>query len=103
MTFYHGLGMFIYNMGALLLGAIIAYKIINKVEKEKKRKENTKSIYKNYLARNGNKMTIRTKPYIVYTNPPAMTGYHIILLRKSIRVTLTHGRKYVINVNQKQT
>tara|TARA_B100000214_G_scaffold256106_1_gene188666 strand:+ start:180 stop:350 length:171 start_codon:yes stop_codon:yes gene_type:complete len=40
MTFYHGLGMFIYNMGALLLGAIIAYKIINKVEKERKRKEN---------------------------------------------------------------
>ena len=28
MTFFHGLGMFIYNMAALLLGAIIAYVII---------------------------------------------------------------------------
>ena len=40
MTFYHGLGMFIYNMAALLLGAIIAYIIINRLEKERKRKEN---------------------------------------------------------------
>tara|TARA_R100000808_G_scaffold483_1_gene2447 strand:+ start:1096 stop:1200 length:105 start_codon:yes stop_codon:yes gene_type:complete len=30
MTFYHGLGMFIFNMVALLVGAIIAYYIINK-------------------------------------------------------------------------
>ena len=40
MTFFHGLGMFIYNMVALLLGAIIAYIIINMLEKERKRKEN---------------------------------------------------------------
>ena len=40
MTFFHGLGMFIYNMAALLLGAIIAYIIINRLEKERKRKEN---------------------------------------------------------------
>ena len=39
MTFYHGLGMFLFNMVALLVGAIIAYYIINKVEQEKKRKE----------------------------------------------------------------
>ena len=40
MTFYHGLGMFIFNMAALLVGAIIAYIIINEVDKERKRKEN---------------------------------------------------------------
>ena len=39
MTFYHGLGMFLFNMVALLIGAIIAYFIINKVEQERKRKE----------------------------------------------------------------
>jgi len=38
-TFYHGLGMFIFNMVALLIGAIIAYYVINKIEQEKKRKE----------------------------------------------------------------
>ena len=31
--------MFIFNMVALIVGAIIAYKIINKVEEYKKRKE----------------------------------------------------------------
>ena len=36
MSFYHGLGMFIFNMSALLIGAIIAYFIINKVMEEKK-------------------------------------------------------------------
>ena len=40
MTFYHGLGMYLFNMVALLIGAIIAYYIINKIEKERKRKEN---------------------------------------------------------------
>ena len=44
MTFYHGLGMFILNMVALLVGAIITYIIINKVEKYKKRKELLKYI-----------------------------------------------------------
>lgn len=39
MTFYHGLGMFIYNMFALLIGVIIIYYIIDKVDKERKRKE----------------------------------------------------------------
>ena len=39
MTFYHGLGMFLFNMVALLIGAIIAYFIINKVEQTRKRKE----------------------------------------------------------------
>ena len=36
MSFYHGLGMFIFNMSALLIGAIIAFYIINKVMEEKK-------------------------------------------------------------------
>ena len=44
MTFYHGLGMFIFNMVDLLFGAIISYIIINKVEKYKKRKELLKNI-----------------------------------------------------------
>jgi len=42
MTFYHGLGMFIFNMFALIIGGTIAYYIINKVEKERKRKEKLK-------------------------------------------------------------
>ena len=36
MSFYHGLGMFIFGMSALIVGAIIAYFIINKVLKKKK-------------------------------------------------------------------
>ena len=36
MSFYHGLGMFIFNMSALLIGAIIAFYIVNKVMEEKK-------------------------------------------------------------------
>ena len=42
MTFYHGLGMYLFNMVALLIGAIIAYYIINKIEQERKRKEKLK-------------------------------------------------------------
>ena len=34
MSFYDGLGMFILGMGALLVAAIIAYFIINKVMEE---------------------------------------------------------------------
>ena len=36
MSFFHGLGMFIFGMSALIVGAIIAYFIINKVMEEKK-------------------------------------------------------------------
>ena len=36
MTMFHGLGMFIFGMGALIVGAIVAYFIINEVMKEKK-------------------------------------------------------------------
>ena len=36
MTFEFGMGMFFYGMGAILIGAVIAYFIINKVmEKDK--------------------------------------------------------------------
>ena len=38
MSFYHGLGMFIFGMGAMIVGAIAAYFIINKVMVDKKEK-----------------------------------------------------------------
>ncbi len=38
MSFFHGLGMFIFGMGAMIVGAIVAYFIINKVMEEKKEK-----------------------------------------------------------------
>ena len=34
MTMFHGLGMFIFGMSALVIGAIVAYIIINKVMKD---------------------------------------------------------------------
>ena len=42
MTFYHGLGMFLFNMIAFFIGIIIAYIIIKKVDEERKRKEKLK-------------------------------------------------------------
>jgi predicted membrane protein len=45
MTFYHGLGMFIFNMAALLVGAIIAYIIINDLEKKRKHKEYLEKLF----------------------------------------------------------
>jgi len=36
MSFYHGLGMFIFGMGCTLVGAIIVFYVINKVMEEKK-------------------------------------------------------------------
>jgi uncharacterized protein YneF (UPF0154 family) len=38
MTMYHGLGMFIFGMFAIIIGAIIAYYIINKVMKDDEEK-----------------------------------------------------------------
>ena len=35
MTFYHGLGMFLFSMGCTIVGAIIAWYIINEVMKDK--------------------------------------------------------------------
>ncbi len=34
MTMFHGLGMFIFGMGCTIVGAIVAYFIINKVMKD---------------------------------------------------------------------
>ena len=34
MTIYYGLGMFLFGMGCLIVGAIIAFFIINKVMKD---------------------------------------------------------------------
>ena len=34
MTMFHGLGMFIFGMGALIVGAIVAYFIINQGMKD---------------------------------------------------------------------
>ena len=34
MSFFHGLGMFIFNMSALIFGSIVAYFIINQVMKD---------------------------------------------------------------------
>ena len=34
MSFYHGLGMFFFGMGAFIIGAIVTYYIINKVVKD---------------------------------------------------------------------
>ena len=36
MSFYHGLGMFIFSMSAFFIGAIAAYVIINKITKRRK-------------------------------------------------------------------
>ncbi len=36
MSFFHGLGMFLFGMGCTMVGAIIAFFIINKVIKKKK-------------------------------------------------------------------
>ena len=36
MSFFHGLGMYIFGMGCTMVGAIIAFFIINKVLKDKK-------------------------------------------------------------------
>tara|TARA_R100000664_G_scaffold4588_1_gene9172 strand:- start:28 stop:144 length:117 start_codon:yes stop_codon:yes gene_type:complete len=38
MSFYHGLGMFILGMGALIVGSIVAYIIINEVMKDDEEK-----------------------------------------------------------------
>ena len=37
MTFYHGLGMFFYGMGAVIIGALIVFYVINKVMDDDKK------------------------------------------------------------------
>jgi len=38
MSFYHGLGMFFFSMGALIVGALITWYVINKVMEEDEKK-----------------------------------------------------------------
>tara|TARA_Y200000002_G_C22140710_1_gene438747 strand:- start:361 stop:477 length:117 start_codon:yes stop_codon:yes gene_type:complete len=38
MTAYHGLGMFFFSMGALIVGALIVFYVINKVIDNDKKK-----------------------------------------------------------------
>ena len=38
MTAAYGIGMFFYSMGALLIGALIAYYVINKVRNDDEKK-----------------------------------------------------------------
>ena len=37
MSFYHGLGMFFFGMGALIVGSLIVFYVINKVEDNDKK------------------------------------------------------------------
>ena len=37
MTFYHGLGMFFFGMGAVIIGALIVFYVINKVMDDDKK------------------------------------------------------------------
>ena len=46
MTFYHGLGMFMYNVCAVIIISIIAYKIINEYEKKKRKREHLEQLFK---------------------------------------------------------
>ena len=38
MSFYDGLGMFFFSMGALIFGALIAWYVINKVREDDEKK-----------------------------------------------------------------
>jgi len=46
MTFYHGLGMFIYNVCAVIIISIIAYNIINEYGKKKRKQEYLEQLFK---------------------------------------------------------
>jgi len=39
MTFNYGLGMFIYNISALIVIALIAYKVLSYVDKKRRKRE----------------------------------------------------------------
>jgi len=46
MSFYHGLGMFIYNVCAVIVCAIIVYKMIKYWERQQRRKEHMEYLFK---------------------------------------------------------
>ena len=46
MTFNYGLGMFIYNISALIVIALIAYKILSYVDKKRRKREHLDKLLK---------------------------------------------------------
>ena len=46
MTFNYGLGMFVYNISALIVIALITYKILNYVTKKQRKKEHFDKLLK---------------------------------------------------------
>ena len=46
MTFNYGLGMFIYNISALIVIALITYKVLSYVSKERKKREHLDKLLK---------------------------------------------------------
>jgi len=45
-TFNYGLGMFVYNISALIVIALIAYKVLSYVDKERRKKEHFDKLLK---------------------------------------------------------
>ena len=45
-TFNYGLGMFIYNISALILIALIAYKVLSYVDKKRRKREHLERLLK---------------------------------------------------------
>ena len=46
MTFNYGLGMFIYNISALIVIALITYKVLSYVNKERRKREHLDKLLK---------------------------------------------------------
>ena len=46
MTFDYGLGMFIYNISALIVIALIAYKVLSYVDKKRRKREHLERLLK---------------------------------------------------------
>ena len=46
MTFDYGLGMFIYNISALIVIALITYKVLSHVNKERRKREHFEKLLK---------------------------------------------------------
>jgi len=45
-TFNYGLGMFIYNISALIVIALIAYKVLSYVDRERRKREHLERLLK---------------------------------------------------------
>ena len=46
MTFNYGLGMFVYNISALIVIALIAYKVLSYVDKKRRKREHLERLLK---------------------------------------------------------